>query len=422
MPETINKIRLIIIILFFLSAFQLCPAQNSPVKTDSLQSNRLKIYITCGNDCDQDYIRTEINYVDYMQQRQDADVNILVIEAETGGGGTEYSMEFIGQDEYANITDTLKYIAPPSESDDNIRAGMVRVLKMGLMRYIARTPLAQNISISYDKPTEKKEIIDNWDNWVFTLSSNLYFQGEKSYKSAQIYSNIQAARVTEASKISLYFYYNYQEYKYSDGDYKATNINRQKGFSGLYVRSLGGHWSAGLRGGVYDSPYGNEEIAVYGGPALEYDIFPYSESTRRMLTIYYRTTVHYVDYESETIYGKMSEWLNSERLTVALSLNRPWGSIYSYISGAHYFHDFSKNTLELYSALSINVVKGLTFNVNSSISLVHDQLGLRKGDLSPEDVILRRNQMETSYQYYASIGISYSFGSKYNNIVNPRMN
>jgi hypothetical protein len=417
----IKRLSLFAIILFLIFHGQLCQAQNKSVKIDSLPGRALNVFITCGDACDQDYIRTEINYVNYMQQRQDADVNILITEAETGSGGTEYTLEFIGQKEYNNITDTLKYISPQSETDDKIRSGLVRVLKMGLMRYVARTPVARDISIAYGKPESKREIIDKWNNWIFTISSNSYFQGEKTYKSAQIYSNFQARRVTEASKLSLYYYHNYEEYKYS-GDYKAISITRENGFSGLYVISLDKHWSAGLRGGIYISPHDNEKLAFYGGPAVEYDIFPYSESTRRLLTIYYRTTIHFVDYESETIYGKTSERLNSERLTVGLSLQRSWGNIYSSISGAHYFHDLSKNNLQLYSKFSINIVKGLTFDISGTASLVHDQLGLKKeGYMTPEQVILRQNQMETSYEYYTSIGISYSFGSKYNNIVNPRM-
>jgi hypothetical protein len=34
--------------------------------------------------------------------------------------------------------------------------------------------------------------------------------------------------------------------------------------------------------------------------------------------------------------------------------------------------------------------------------------------------LLRRKQLETSYNYYAYVGISYSFGSIFNNAVNPR--
>ncbi len=54
-------------------------------------------------------------------------------------------------------------------------------------------------------------------------------------------------------------------------------------------------------------------------------------------------------------------------------------------------------------------------------SFVHDQVSLRKGDASVEDVLLRRRELSTAYQYNAYLSVSYTFGSIYNNVVNPRL-
>jgi hypothetical protein len=40
--------------------------------------------------------------------------------------------------------------------------------------------------------------------------------------------------------------------------------------------------------------------------------------------------------------------------------------------------------------------------------------------LKKEVILLRQRQLLTGYQYYFNFGISYSFGSLFNNIVNPR--
>ena len=37
-----------------------------------------------------------------------------------------------------------------------------------------------------------------------------------------------------------------------------------------------------------------------------------------------------------------------------------------------------------------------------------------------EEVLLRQRQLATGYQYFVNFGVSYSFGSILNNIVNPR--
>jgi hypothetical protein len=52
--------------------------------------------------------------------------------------------------------------------------------------------------------------------------------------------------------------------------------------------------------------------------------------------------------------------------------------------------------------------------------MVHNQLSIPKGNYFIEDVLLERAELETQFTYFASIGFSYSFGSIYNNIVNPR--
>jgi hypothetical protein len=51
---------------------------------------------------------------------------------------------------------------------------------------------------------------------------------------------------------------------------------------------------------------------------------------------------------------------------------------------------------------------------------VHDQLSLPKTGATDEEILLQRKQLETSYRYFAGVSLTYSFGSIFNNIVNPR--
>jgi hypothetical protein len=71
---------------------------------------------------------------------------------------------------------------------------------------------------------------------------------------------------------------------------------------------------------------------------------------------------------------------------------------------------------------NIRIFKGFTFNIYGSISLIHDQISLPREGASLEDVLLNRKALETTYSYYTSIGFTYTFGSIYNNVVNPRFN
>ena len=49
-----------------------------------------------------------------MRDRSDADVHVLVTTQDTGGGGTEYTLKFIGLGSFVGVEQTLRYSAPPT--------------------------------------------------------------------------------------------------------------------------------------------------------------------------------------------------------------------------------------------------------------------------------------------------------------------
>ena len=155
-------------------------------------------------------------------------------------------------------------------------------------------------------------------------------------------------------------------------------------------------------------------------PGIEYDIFPYSESTRRQLRLLYKVGFNYVNYMDSTIYDKTEEslWLHS--ITAAYEVVQKWGSINMSLGYSNYFHDWSKNNLSMDGYLSLRIAKGLSVTVGGGASIIHDQLGLVKGGATTEEVLLRRKELATQFQYFTSFGFSYTFGSIYNNVVNPR--
>jgi len=388
-------------------------------RLETIKENAPNVFIDGAVAAD-DYIRTEINFVNFVWDRTEADVYILVTTQNTGGGGIEYTIYFIGQRKYANMNDTLKYISKVSESEDNDRKAGVSVLKMGLLRYVVKTPLAEFIAVNYNPPVNPAPVVDKWNYWVFKINGNIYFNGEESYHYAYFYGQLSANRVTEQSKITLSLWGSYDEQRFNYDGQKSLALSRSKGTSGRVVWSADSHWSAGVSGGVYSSTYNNMDIEIYAGPAIEYDLFPYSQSTRRLLTFYYRAGAEYVDYGEMTIYNKIADALTYQRLTVSLKLIQPWGSIETNLYGSSYFYDFAKNQVSLSSEVSLNLLKGFSFNISGGISRIRDQLSLPKNPPSEQDVFLRREELTTKYNYWGNVGISYSFGSRYNNIVNPR--
>jgi hypothetical protein len=66
------------------------------------------------------------------------------------------------------------------------------------------------------------------------------------------------------------------------------------------------------------------------------------------------------------------------------------------------------------------VSEGVSVFGIANYSAIHDQIELPRRGATEEDILLKRRQLATQYQYGMSAGFSWEFGSKYANIVNPR--
>ena len=105
-----------------------------------------------------------------------------------------------------------------------------------------------------------------------------------------------------------------------------------------------------------------------------------------------------------------------------LSFKQPWGSTQTSFEALQYLNSGGKNHVEIWEELDIRLFKGFSVSTYGSIERLRDQIYLAKAGATPEEVLVRRRQLATSYSYYVSFGISYGFGSIHNNIVNSRFN
>jgi len=183
---------------------------------------------------------------------------------------------------------------------------------------------------------------------------------------------------------------------------------------------MGKHWSAGYISQASSSTYQNIKAKFSLHPALEYDLFPYSESTSKQLRFLYSAGLNYYQYFDTTIFLKTEETHLNQNLEVSLSVIKKWGSVSTALSWTNLFADFSKNNFNIWTELSVRVFKGFSINLSGNVSLIHDQFYLPKTDATGEEILLQQRQLATAFYYYGRVGISYTFGSMYNNIVNPR--
>lgn len=385
-------------------------------KSDTLRKDALNVYMSAS-----DYVRKEIPYVNYVRDIKDAGVYIISTNQHTGSGGEEFSYFLVGQNENAGMRDTLSFVSSPDETQDEIRIKEVRTLKIGLMRYVAKTPLSQYMKISFSEPLSESVSNDKWDSWVFKSSLYGYLQAEKTYSNSYLSGSISASRITKDWKLNFRANLNQNEEKYViDDTTTIRGTNSSKSFNTLIVKSINDHWSYGGTIRIGASAYSNTKIKFSFMPGIEYDLFPYTESTRRQLRILYTAGFNFESYVDSTIYDKVKDRLMSHNLTVSYEVVQKWGNIDMSVGYSNYFYDWSKNNLYVQGFLDLRVTKGLSINIGGSASLIHDQLGLVKKDVPVDQILLRRQELATQYSYFTSFGLTYTFGSIYNNVVNPR--
>jgi hypothetical protein len=366
------------------------------------------------------YIREQIPYVNYVRDVREAEVYILVTSQNAGSGGRQYTYTFQGQEKFYELNDTLVYTTSPDQTSTIIREKTTNMLKMGLMRYVARSPMFNEIDIRHNEQLESEEVVDRWNNWVFELQTSPRFSIEETYRRIDLSNSIEISRITPELKIEIEIDHDFNRQRFIEDDFDTTYIRSSKSLDNLIVKSINNHWSAGIRWDIGGSTRENYDFNSEFMPAIEYNLFPYSEATHRQLRFQYNAGIQFSNYSDSTFYNKEKETLYKHSLRIAYQVQEKWGSVNLSLEGSNYLHNFSQNRLELDGFVRIRILKGLSISVNGGVGYINDQLNLAKGELSEAERLLRLRQQATRYEIRGGISFTYVFGSIYNNIVNPR--
>lgn len=401
------------LILFFISILSVF-GQSSQIR-----ENAPRVFIDC-EDCDMEHIRTEINFINFVTETREADIHIIVITQTTGSRGQFYTLQFIGQREFSGKRDTLNFNSSPDDTYSIRRQKLVNYIKLGLIEYVKTGPLAEHITVSFSPPAgETLSIVDNWRNWVFTERITGQASDDDNYRQIYLINNLRAQKITKDFKTVFYW-----ETGYSGILYKAQNtevINTYFDFDNLTAFSLNDHWSYGFRVKALRSTFTYTDFMTGIGPAIEYNFLPYSKATTKQFTINYSIGPQYWNYADTTrLYEVLEDYLWQQRIEVATEFVEKWGRIRFSSRYTNYLHDFSLNNISLITSVGLRIVKGLEFNVGGYYMFINDQHFLPKVDPTDLDVYTRRRQLPTKFRSGANISISYTFGSIYSNVVNPR--
>jgi hypothetical protein len=387
---------LLVPLLFFIPPFT--PAALAQVSAPEVERQELFVFLDCnGRHCDFDHFRREIGWINWVRDREDADLHLLVTSQRTGGGGQHYTLDFLGSRSFEGTRKSRSYISDPDDTDAEVREGLTQVMALGLVQFAETTPLAPNLRVVYESPEAEVlpglEQDDPWNLWVFRLGAEGSLDGESQERGYSIEGNANADRVAEDVKINIGLSAEYDHEEFDELEEGETFVNTSEDYTAgaLVVWSLSDRWSLGGTTEANKSTFYNLDLGVSIGPELE------------------------------TVEGKTEEVLPRHTLLVAAAVQQPWGEIFGAVEGIQYLHDLSTHRINTDLNVEYRLFRGFSLDVSAEFSRIKDQFFLPAEDLTPEEILVRRRQRETNYQFDLNLGFSYRFGSKFANIVNPRM-
>jgi hypothetical protein len=427
---------LLLAVLFAALTIPASPAQAQEAALEA-RSTAPRVFFDCNSrDCDRTYYRTEIPWVNWVRDQQDADVHVIMTSQSTGAGGQEYLLDFMGRAAYQNYEAQSRYQSLPTDTQRERLDGVALTLGLGLATFatqfgfrdvIRLDGLASAGGVDANAGTAEAGLVsadqvqDPWNLWVLSVDVNGNFDGESTTKEYRLNSSVSASRVTPTWKQRYRANFDYRNLEQERTDNTLiSDIRRDFGINADVTYALAEHWSVGFNSMARRNTRQNQRFMTQFNSAIEYSFFPYEEATRRSLTAYYEIGSVYRDYFEVTRDGKLEETRGEQALTLSLSQRQTWGNASIRLRGSNYLHDFDRHNVSLFGSLSFRITRGLDVNFGTSYSRVNDQLYLSGEGLTDEERFLRLRQEATDYEASIRFGVSYTFGSIFNNVVNNR--
>ncbi len=412
----LNRVFLIFILLLFASNLF---AQTSGDDSVS-HSNYLRVYIDGITDW-QDYAKVKMWYADYVRDPNSSQVQVIISKQSTASGGARYTLFFLGRENFIGKNDTLSYTSPLENTNKQSRDEIVNEIQMGLMPYFAANGQEKYFSFNYtDVQQRTLKSFDKWNYWIFTLQANPDISVDASGTGIAGDGLISASRVTDDWKLRFTgdAIVDYNSFKTDTITFKSTELIKL--FNTLVVKSVNDHWSTGAEAGYYSSTFSNITTQFQISAGMEYDVFPYNQSVNHLFTFRYRLQPLYTFYIDTTVYNKTQEILFNHIFDATYTRVERWGNLILDFTAKEYLNHPDQFRFDVVGAVDVRIAQGLFLNLLGNYSYIKNQRDVSTVGLSAQEIVLQHRELQTNFSYGLSVGISYTFGAIYNNIVNPR--
>jgi len=431
-PPSGRILRLALLALFIGAVGQSPLAAQESTEAEEAPPQLLSVFLDCHlvRSCDTDHFRREITFVNWVRTREDAQVH-LILTYTAAGSGNEYGFDIIGLGEFQGQDADLSWTSSAVNTRAEIINAITRTMALGFVPYAQQLGLAEQLKVEFEAADGVQRARqaqsrmtpedDPWNFWTFRLNARGDLNVQDKRKVKNINGTINANRVTEALKVQLTFTgrSDHTESQLSSGTWIDSDRTSWSG-TGIAVASLTDHWSLGSQFGAGSSSLANRRLGIRVAPALEWNLFPYTESTRRQLIFMYQIGLTWMDWWEETIYEKQNEYIFAHRFRADLNFRQPWGSGGTSAQVEAEVDQPERWQLTLASNVTIRLFQGFSLNVGGNYNIIRNQIGIRRRNLTDEEILTARRQLATDSSWRLNFGFTFDFGSVFNNVVNTR--
>ena len=396
----------------------------------SYGQKRLNLFTDC--ECNKTLLKQELDYVNHTIDPVNAQVNLFIVTNYLSNGGRVYDLQFKGQQELAGNSLSFKVATTAVMTNLERDEYLNKRIELGLAGFLAGTDYANLVDITAQAPPEpdvseleegeEDEPEDGWNYWIFEAFARFGLEMESQRSETEARIGFEADRTTPDWRLrfSPNLFYRVEKVNRQNGEV-ATVLRRDQWFDARVVKSISNHWSVGILGNVESSTFQNIDLGVFISPAIEYNIFDYNQVPFKEFTVAYRIGFVYNNYIDTTVLFQESESLTRQSLDIDLRLRQRWGRVDAGISGATYLGNLRNNRFSINLSTNVRVIKGLSLSVGGRYRIINDQINLPAKEISEQDRLLGNTQLATSFDAELRFGVSYTFGSLFNNVINTRL-
>lgn len=389
-------------------------------KGEAAKPARPKLHLICPQTCFEDYLRQELSYFDVVRDRYQSDLTLLIVRQKAANGGERMSVRVLPPEHGVPEHST---VSQPAASAEQTRRQLLQEVLAALYGALSDTPhrAAFQLSLPQRLDGSLSRVDDAWDHWVVSPEQKGVVDAESNFHFVELHSALTFRRVTEQHRLRLRGTYSrsFSRFVLEDGSELTGGAYEWSGRVS-YARTVGQRWALGFAATERSSKFENLRGHAHGGAVAEVNLFPYTENVNKQVRVAYQAGPWLDWYFEPTRDGVLHRVRPYQAVTLVADANQRWGSLQWAFQFNSLLDEPAKWRLGTAAIASLRLFEGLAFNLMGQAALVRDQLSLRARPLTDTDLLLGNVQQETNFKVQLEFGLSYTFGSVHDTIVNPR--